>query len=135
MSSPAQESAKFIRLPSQEVVAIIPEKLKVEELKINALCGGICGRDFICSNQAYSSNIVGQKYQKELISYITGLSYSAKDVLREFELSKENRAEDTFYVFSAATREDYRRNRVSFALTVELYKELKRQGYRYVRNF
>ena len=33
VSSPAQESAKFIRLPSQEVVAIIPEKLKVEELK------------------------------------------------------------------------------------------------------
>ena len=31
VSSPAQESAKFIRLPSQEVVAIIPEKLKAKE--------------------------------------------------------------------------------------------------------
>src|SRR3989339_1544772 len=135
VSSPAQKPAKFIRLPSQEVVAIIPEKLEVEELKLMPYTGVFAEEILYVQTRPTAVTLSARNAKKELIGYIAGLSYRAKDVFREFELSKENRTEDTFYVFAAATREDYRRNRVSFALAVELYEELKRQGYRYVKYF
>src|SRR3990167_7023553 len=93
-----------------EVIAIAQEK--ITPALVNGMpYTGVLNEEilFMQDKQTALSFVAKIPATGEYAGYITGLAYNEKDSFRGLELLKKNIQEDIFYVFSAATKEAYRR--------------------------